>query len=144
MATGYALFSRHCQAHLVRAWLQVVRLTWWKIWPVKDIPTETPLETGLRTSRDVRIPLDFNARQDEVRPNLRPSPRPNPRPSAVEEDAEINEQIRDIQTKEQETNTKQVERDTEIVEILLGIRAAEQAEDISREEKREPLTHRAN
>ena len=109
-----------------------------------DIPAETPLETGLRTSRDVRIPLDFNARQDEVRPNLRPSPRPNPRPSAVEEDAEINEQIRDIQIKEQETNTEQVERDTEIAEILLGIRAAEQAEDIGREEKREPLTHGAN
>jgi hypothetical protein len=26
-----------------------------------DIPTKTPLETGLRTSRDVRIPFDPNA-----------------------------------------------------------------------------------
>ena len=25
-----------------------------------DIPAETPLETGLRTSRDIRIPLDPN------------------------------------------------------------------------------------
>ena len=31
-------------------------------------------------------------------------------------------------------NTEQAERDTEIAEILLGIRAAEQAEDIGREE----------
>jgi len=105
-----------------------------------DIPAETPLETGLRTSRDVRIPLDSNARQDEVRPNLRPSPRPNPRPSAAEEDAEINEQIRGIQTKEQETNTEQAERDAEIAEILLGMRAAEQAEDIGRGELDVPET----
>ena len=91
-----------------------------------DIPAETPPETGLRTSDDVRIPLDANARQDEVRP----SPRPNPQPSAAEEDAEINEQIRGIQTKEQETNTEHAERDVEIAEILLGMRAAEQAEDI--------------
>src|ERR1700732_2720585 len=84
-----------------------------------DIPAETPLETGLRTSRDIRIPLDPNARQDEVRPNLA-SPRPNPPvAAAAEEDAEINEQIRRIQTKEQETNTEQVEREAEIAEILL-------------------------
>jgi hypothetical protein len=70
-----------------------------------DIPTETPLETGLRTSCDVRIPLDPNARQGEVRPSL-PSPRPNPPVSAAEEGAEINEQIRRIQIKEQEMNTE--------------------------------------
>jgi len=55
-----------------------------------DIPAETPLETGLCTSRDVRIPLEPNAQQNEVRLNL-PSPRPNPPLSAAEEDAEINE-----------------------------------------------------
>jgi hypothetical protein len=31
-----------------------------------DIPAETPLETGLRTSRDVQIPVDPNARQSDV------------------------------------------------------------------------------
>jgi hypothetical protein len=56
--------------------------------------------------------------------------RPNPQPSAAEEDAEINEQIRGIQIKEQETNTEQAEHEAEIAEILLGMRAAEQAEDI--------------
>jgi len=45
--------------------------------------------------------------------------------AAAEEDTEINEQIRRIQTKEQETNTEQVEREAEIAEILLGIRATE-------------------
>jgi hypothetical protein len=87
-----------------------------------DVPADTPTGVGLRTN--IQIPLDPNARQDEVRPNL-PSPRPNPQPSAGEEDAEINEQIRRIQTKEQETNTEQVEREAEIAEILLGMRAAE-------------------
>lgn len=91
-----------------------------------DIPADTPLETGLRTSRDIRIPLHPNTRQDKLRPNVQP----NPRPSAAEEDAEIHEQIRRIQTREQETNTEQAEHDAEIAEILLGMRAAEQAEDI--------------
>jgi hypothetical protein len=91
-----------------------------------DVPADTPTGVGLRTN--IHIPLDPNARQDEVRPNL-PSPRPNPQPSAGEEDAEINEQIRRIHTKEQETNTEQVEREAEIAEILLGMRTAEQAED---------------
>jgi hypothetical protein len=93
-----------------------------------DIPAETPLETGLRISRDIRIPPDPNARQAEVRPNLRPSPRPNPQPPAAE-DAEINEQVRRVQTREQETDAEQAERDAEIAEILLGMRAAEQTED---------------
>ena len=96
-----------------------------------DIPAETPLETGLRTSRDIPIPLDPNAQQDEVQPNLRPSPRLNPQPSAIEEDAEINEQIRVIQTTEREMNNEQAERDAEIAEILLGMRAAEQVGNIS-------------
>jgi hypothetical protein len=65
---------------------------------------------------------------------MRPTPRPNPQPSAVEEDTEINEQIRAIQIKEQETNSKQVERKAEITEILLGMGAAEQAKDIGRGE----------
>jgi hypothetical protein len=41
-------------------------------------------------------------------------------------------------------NIEQVEYNIEITEILLGIRATEQVEDISREEKRKPLTYRAN
>ncbi|KAN0095005.1 hypothetical protein V8E51_015716 [Hyaloscypha variabilis] len=93
-----------------------------------DIPAETPLETGLRISRDIRTPPDPNTRQAEVRPNLRPSPRPNPQPPAAE-DAEINEQVRRVQTREQETDAEQAERDAEIAEILLGMRAAEQTED---------------
>ncbi|KAN0089768.1 hypothetical protein V8E51_020028 [Hyaloscypha variabilis] len=80
-----------------------------------DILVETPLETGL----------------SEVRPNLRPSPRPNPQPPTAE-DAEINEQVRRVQTREQETDTEQAERDVEIVEILLRIQAAEQTEDASK------------
>jgi len=43
----------------------------------------------------------------------------------MEEDAEINEQIRRIQIKEQEMDTKQAEYNAEIAEILLGMRAAE-------------------
>ncbi len=89
-----------------------------------DVPADTPTGVGLRTN--IQIPLDPNARQDEVRPSMRP----NPQPSAAEEDAEINEQIRGIQIKEQETNTEQAEHEAEIAEILLGMRAAEQAEDI--------------
>jgi hypothetical protein len=43
---------------------------------------------------------------------------------------EINEQIRDIQTKEQEANTELGEREAEMAEILLGMRAANtQVED---------------
>jgi hypothetical protein len=43
---------------------------------------------------------------------------------------EINEQIRDIQMKEQEANAELGEREAEMAEILLGIRAANiQAED---------------
>jgi len=43
---------------------------------------------------------------------------------------EINKQIRDIQMKEQEANTEVGEREAEMAEILLGMRAANiQAED---------------
>jgi hypothetical protein len=93
-----------------------------------NIPAETPLETGLYTSRDVQIPLKPNTEPDEVQPNLL-SPQPNPPPSTAEEDAEISEQIRRIQTKEQEINAEQAERNTEIAEILLRMRTAEQAKD---------------
>jgi hypothetical protein len=43
---------------------------------------------------------------------------------------EINEQIRIIRAKEQETDNEQAEGDVEIAQILLDMRAAEQAEDI--------------
>ena len=91
-----------------------------------DIPIETSLAMGLRTSRDIQIPPDPNAQQDEVQP----SPRPNPQPSATNDNTELSEQIRRIRIIEQETNTEQAERDTEIAAILLGMRAAEQVEDI--------------
>jgi hypothetical protein len=47
--------------------------------------------------------------------------RPNsqPRLPTTEEDAGINQQIRDIQTKEQKTNIEQAEHDTELAEIFL-------------------------
>jgi hypothetical protein len=93
-----------------------------------DVPADTPPETGLRTN--IRIPQDSNTQQNNARPRPPPDPQPSAEQPATEEDAEINEQIRCIQTKEQETNTEQAEREAEIVEILLGMRAAEQAEDI--------------
>jgi hypothetical protein len=49
----------------------------------------------------------------------RPIPSNLPRLPTTEEDAGINQQIRDIQTKEQETNIEQAEHDTEIAEIFL-------------------------
>jgi len=97
-----------------------------------DVPADTPPETGLRTN--IRIPQDPNTQQDNARPRPPPDPQPSAEQPTAEEDAEINEQIRRIQTKEQEMNTEQAERDAEIAEILLGMRAAEQAEDIGGEE----------
>ncbi len=92
-----------------------------------DVPADTPLETGLRTN--IRIPQGSSTQQNSARPRPPPDPRPSAEQPAAEEDAEINEQIRRIQTKEQEANTEQAERDAEIAEILLGMRAAEQTED---------------
>lgn len=88
-----------------------------------DVPADTLPEIGLRTN--IRIPQDFSTQQN----NARPPPDPQPNRPATEEDAEISEQIKDIQTKERETDTEQAERDAEIAEILLGMRAAERAEE---------------
>lgn len=98
------------------------------------VPASTPLDTGLRTSHDVRIPPDPSAQPDEARPDLPPSPRPNAPPPAVDEDEEISEQIRGIQVQEQKMHAEQAERDAEIAEILLGMRATKLADGASRGE----------
>jgi len=101
--------------------------------PHPDIPTDTP-PSGLRTSSDVRIPLDVDT-QIDAPTNLQPISPPPTQPPLSGDDAEMAEQITQIRIDEQESNFERVEYEAEIsrqlnemdaatVQILMGMRSA--------------------
>ncbi|KAH6665075.1 hypothetical protein B0J14DRAFT_569188 [Halenospora varia] len=88
-----------------------------------DILTETPPEIGLRTSINILIPSRDDARQDDVPQCVRPiSPPPTQLPTATD-DPKLAEQIKQIRADEQESILERNEYDTEIANILLGMRS---------------------
>ncbi|KAH8589121.1 hypothetical protein B0O99DRAFT_600216 [Bisporella sp. PMI_857] len=100
--------------------------------PHPSVPVETPA-SGLRTSSDIRIPLDDNVPQNDALSSHRPiSPPPTQQPPS-NEDIEVATQICKIRIQEQDANPEQREYDAEIsrqinetdkavAEILMGLR----------------------
>jgi hypothetical protein len=100
--------------------------------PTPNLPIDTP-PSGLRTSSDVRIPLDDDARQAEVSEPVRPSPSRTRQHPLRDEDAQLAAQVRQIQIDEEESNLERGEYDAAIsqrlsemevasAEILMGMR----------------------
>ncbi|KAJ8069561.1 hypothetical protein OCU04_000002 [Sclerotinia nivalis] len=93
-----------------------------------DIPTNTPPTINLRT--DIQIPQDHQILQDhdtqesDVPETLRSTfPLLTQLPS-IDKNADIAVQIKQIQKNEQEVNLERNEYNTEIAEILIGLRSA--------------------
>jgi hypothetical protein len=92
--------------------------------PLPELPTETP-PTGVRTSPDIRIPLDNDSQQDDA-PD---SPGPSTLLTATrrglrDDDAEVAAQIKQIQIDEQESNIERGEYDAAISQRLSEMEAA--------------------
>jgi hypothetical protein len=100
--------------------------------PRADIPADTS-STGLRTSPDIRIPLDDNAQPDDALENTRPTLALPIPPRESEKDIEVAAQVRQIQIEEQELNHERDEHEAEISQhldaataaILMGMRSAD-------------------
>ena len=103
--------------------------------PHPNLPTDTP-PSGLRTSPDIRIPLDDEAEQIDASESPRPIPLPTTtRHPLRDNDKEVAAQIQQIQIEEQADNLesdeyygavsqRMSEMDAEAVEILMGLQSA--------------------
>lgn len=88
-----------------------------------DVPTDTP-PSALRTSSDIRIPMDSNIQSSNIPQNLLPISLPPTQLLPIDENADIAAQIKQIQIDEQEANLERDKYDAEIAEILIGLRLA--------------------
>ena len=90
--------------------------------PRADTPADTP-PTGLRTSPDIRIPLDDNTQPDGVLENTRLASPPT-QPLVSDEEVQVTAQLEQIQIEEQELNRERDEHEAEISQKLDAMDAA--------------------
>jgi hypothetical protein len=102
-----------------------------------NVPTETPLEIGLRTSIDIPVPSRDDARHDDVPQCLRPISLPPTQLPTAADDPELAEQIQQIRADEQESVLERTEYDAEVANILLGMRSDNTVGNMATSELRE-------